>query len=330
MTIKQIEIDAIRTDGGTQMRESLQESVYLEYMEAYLAGADMPPVDVFFDGSTYWLADGFHRFHGAKHAELEMIPAKVHQGTQRDAILFAVGANCKHGLKRTNEDKRRSVMVMLQDEQWVKWSDRKIAEATGVHHDLVATVRKQLADSASSPEIKGEQQKRIGADGIERKVPAKQEKHKALPKAETKDADDTPEPPTAKEPSGGLTFEPSEWEQESVKDGLGVEVTGELRKPFELIAEIQQQRQKLTAIKSWLTQRINHAGGLVLAAAQQRIVTDIDNADRELKFAAPFCQCVYCQNKMPKVANCEACRGRGWLTKEVYESAPKGMKRGKH
>ena len=64
-------------------------------------------------------------------------------------------------------------------------------------------------------------------------------------------------------------------------------------------------------------------------SAKQRIVADLDNADSELKFSAPHCVCVYCENKPPKVANCTACKGLGWITEQIYKAAPKGLKREK-
>ena len=37
------------------------------------------------------------------------IAADVRQGTRRDALLFAAGANSSHGLSRTTADKRRAI-----------------------------------------------------------------------------------------------------------------------------------------------------------------------------------------------------------------------------
>ena len=70
-------------------------------------------------------------------------------GTLRDAVLFSVGANAAHGLRRTNADKRRAVETLLADAEWSAWSDREIARRCCVHHDMVAVARKSLADSAS-------------------------------------------------------------------------------------------------------------------------------------------------------------------------------------
>jgi hypothetical protein len=136
-----------------------------------------------------------------------------------------------------------------------------------------------------------------------------------------------PEP--AGQPSGGTSFDPSEWKPTEIKDSLGIEVAGDLEEVFEIAHEFEEARNKLTAIKAWMTQRVKHAGGKWLESAQQRILTDLKQAGTEIKHAKPYCPCVYCQNKAPKVANCNACKGLGWITEPVYDAAPKGMKREK-
>lgn len=138
-------ITAIRIDGGTQPRAYTDADVVADYADVMLNGTVFPSVIVFYDGLTYWLADGFHRVEAAKRAGLTDIAAEVRQGTQRDAILFSVGANANHGLRRTNADKRRAVERLLRDEEWAAWSDREIARKCAVHHELVGRVRKDLS-----------------------------------------------------------------------------------------------------------------------------------------------------------------------------------------
>ncbi len=138
-----IALEQIRTDGGTQSRAAIDQKTVQEYAEAMQEGATFPPLVVFYDGETYWLADGFHRFKAAEENEALEFECDVRQGTQRDAVLHSVGANGSHGLRRTNADKRRAVLCLLEDEEWVQRSDRWIAEQCGVHHDLVSDVRKE-------------------------------------------------------------------------------------------------------------------------------------------------------------------------------------------
>ena len=85
-----VAITSINMDGGTQPRAAIDFDVVEEYALALASGAVFPPAVVFFDGSTYWLADGFHRTHAHKVAERQSIECDVRQGTRRDAILFDV------------------------------------------------------------------------------------------------------------------------------------------------------------------------------------------------------------------------------------------------
>ncbi|RVT80585.1 hypothetical protein EM858_04140 [Agrobacterium sp. CNPSo 2736] len=128
-------------DGGTQSRASVVPAVVADYADAMRNGAVFPPIVLFHDGKAYWLADGFHRYHALKATGAQRVIADVHQGTRRDAILFSVGANASHGLRRTNEDKRRAVSTLLQDAEWSTWSDREIAKRCGVDHKTVSSAR---------------------------------------------------------------------------------------------------------------------------------------------------------------------------------------------
>jgi hypothetical protein len=128
---------------------AIDEDVVAEYAELYAHGVDLPAVTVFHDGSTYWLADGFHRYWASKRADRAAIAVEIHQGTRRDAILYSVGANATHGLRRTNEDKRKAILLLLEDEEWSKWSDREIAKRCGVNNVTVSRLRSSLLQSNS-------------------------------------------------------------------------------------------------------------------------------------------------------------------------------------
>lgn len=134
---KILELNAIRIDGGTQPRERIDENVVAEYANAMRDGAIFPPVVVFHDGVDNWLADGFHRLHATRKIEANEIACSVQSGTKREAILYAVGANASHGVRRTNDDKRRAVMTLLNDAEWSHWSNREIARRCAVHSTSV-------------------------------------------------------------------------------------------------------------------------------------------------------------------------------------------------
>lgn len=157
-TIQNLAISAIRMDGGTQPRAQLHEETVNEYAENMEQGAEFPPVTIFFDDKEYWLADGFHRVRAKEAIGAKEVTAEVHLGTQRDAILFAAGANATHGLRRTNADKQRAVERLLLDEEWIKWSNREIARRCGVSHQFVNRLRKSITpflENSQTGEIEG-------------------------------------------------------------------------------------------------------------------------------------------------------------------------------
>lgn len=140
-----INLKKIRLDGGTQPRAELDIDLIREYAAAMLNGDEFPPVTVFYDGTDYWLADGFHRVNAAHLANMTAIKAEVRQGTQRDAVLYSVGVNAEHGKRRTNADKRRAVMTLLADAEWAAWSDNEIAAKCKVSQPFVSKIRRELS-----------------------------------------------------------------------------------------------------------------------------------------------------------------------------------------
>jgi hypothetical protein len=145
-----LQLRKIRMNGGTQPRAGLNDETVAEYAAAMQSGALFPPVVVFYDGTDYWLADGFHRLNAHLVSDAQEIACEVHSGTQRDAVLYAAGANATHGLRRSNDDKRRAVLMLLEDDEWSQWSDRVIAEKCGVSHPFVGKVRASTGNITST------------------------------------------------------------------------------------------------------------------------------------------------------------------------------------
>jgi hypothetical protein len=147
-----IKVSMVHTDGGTQARAGLHEHTVQEYKETMTAagGWPFPPIVLVYDGDKHWLADGFHRVAAARALGWSHVLATIQPGTRRDAILVAAGANADHGLRRSNDDKRRAVQMLLQDEEWGRWSDREIARRCKVSHPMVAKLRAELAEDTGN------------------------------------------------------------------------------------------------------------------------------------------------------------------------------------
>lgn len=141
--IETLEIRKIRIDAGTQSREEINEETVKEYYDFIEDEGDLPPVTVFFDGLSYYLADGYHRILAYQRAERAYIDATLKGGTLRDAVQYSLGANAEHGLPRSAADKRKAVLTCLNDDLWSELSAREIARLCKVSHTFVSEVVKQ-------------------------------------------------------------------------------------------------------------------------------------------------------------------------------------------
>jgi hypothetical protein len=142
------------------------EAIAAEYAAAIASGAKMPPIVVFKEGGVFRLADGWHRCRAHEIAGKTEIAAEVRAGGEREARLFAVGANASHGARRTKADRWRAVEMLLRDPAWAVWSDREIAKQAAVDPKFVGPVRASLAPTVDNPQLT----ERKGADGKIRKL----------------------------------------------------------------------------------------------------------------------------------------------------------------
>ena len=162
--VQQIEAHNIRTDMGTQTRETIDDDVVQEYAAAMEAGAEFPPIVVFFveDKCEYVLADGYHRL--LAHRRLwpdQLIDAVIREGTIQDAQWFSYSANKAHGLRRKPGDKARATRAALLHPHGAKLSNRQIAEHVGVSEITVRRQRENLESTATL----SQSESRTGRDG---------------------------------------------------------------------------------------------------------------------------------------------------------------------
>lgn len=145
MQTRTLSLDQINIYGGTQARVSTNDDAITSYAEEMTNGAVFPPITVYYDGSTYWLADGFHRYLAVKRNGGENIAAEVHAGGRTDALRHALGANVTNGVYRNNADKRNAAQIAL--EEWPDFANPFIAEICRVSPELVRKCRTELVSS---------------------------------------------------------------------------------------------------------------------------------------------------------------------------------------
>lgn len=144
MSVITLPLSSIIVDQDIQSRADVNYDAIAEYAFLINDGIDLDPVVVFETDEGYLLADGFQRIEAYKGVGKRKIDVEVKQGTRRDAILYGIIANTKHGVRPTNEDKRKMVTRLLQDEEWSTWSDNVIAKKLGVTQPFVSGLRKEL------------------------------------------------------------------------------------------------------------------------------------------------------------------------------------------
>jgi hypothetical protein len=139
--MRKVSLSNIRIDGGTQCRVVLNQSKIYEYLQCMKDGDEFPLIEARFDGATYWLTDGFHRYHAYKLLGLKEVTISYKPGTQAEAILDALKANSKHGLTLSVEDKENKVNMALSLPDGEKMSNYEIAKLCDVSQPFVAGVR---------------------------------------------------------------------------------------------------------------------------------------------------------------------------------------------
>lgn len=164
----------IATHGQTQPRVAMDEETWREYATRMTWSQDLklavdpegqhwPALQLVNDGQTLWLADGFHRLHAARSLGFEQFQVQIQPGTQREAIQRSLGANARHGKRRTRADKRRAIERALFDHEWATWTDARLGRLCHVTPAMVTTVRQALERDGTI----GVQEILVGEDGRE-------------------------------------------------------------------------------------------------------------------------------------------------------------------
>jgi len=308
MPTNTLKLSQIRIDGGTQPRVAIDEDHVADLVAAIAAGVDLPPADVYFDGTAYWLADGFHRYHAHSKAGLTTLPVHVHKGTKRDAILFSVGANTSHGLKRSNADKAKAVTTLLNDKEWGEWSNKKIAELAGVSEYMVRSIR----EGASSIKSKMRKVERTGKQYVQ----------------DTTNIGRKPAPEVFYDDPPAVDAAPKTVEPAQLKDQAGnVIERPDVRAVFERRHELVDLMKQVSALKSTIL-RGHENDDLYAYVNPTQVQAALGNVYQALKFALPHARCPYHADDALARRGCRACGGLGWVPQEKYEAGVKALKAG--
>lgn len=139
--MRTVKLNDIRIDGGTQGRVVIDQQHVYHMVEMMKEGYEFDPIDTNFDGATYWLVDGFHRYHAYKLMGIKEVVIKYVPGTQEEAVIRSYGVNAKHGLPRSFEDKKKVVLDALANPLLKDKSNYEIAKICVVSQPFVAGIK---------------------------------------------------------------------------------------------------------------------------------------------------------------------------------------------
>lgn len=296
-------LEAICLDGGTQIREKLDEAYIKELHACVERGKKLPPIVVYWDAEAkkFYLADGFHRFYGHQRAGSRRMLTEMRHGTLQDAIRHAIQSNHTHGLRRTNKDKKNCVLKALADPEWTELSDRNLADKCGVDHMTIAKFRKKAtADSPTVPPEAGGEVRHLNGEG------------------DTPESQETTAPETRVGRDGKrYPVQTPEPTVEAPKDRLGNALPRRLLAVFEAGRAMEGYARKLGKIAKEAVEGLKdkpEARALDLVGLDNHLTT----AKNLLRDARPYCICPLCKGR-----GCEPCRKSGWLTKTAYTGIPR-------
>ena len=143
-----ISIQSIRTDGQTQHRTAINQELIRKYAELMSEGAVFPPVRVWWDGTDYWLTDGFHRLGAAQRLEMQEILAEVHIGALSAAQWDSYAANCSHGARRTRAEAQNVLRLALHHSNAEYVSNLELARHLQLPESTVRRWRRAISSSS--------------------------------------------------------------------------------------------------------------------------------------------------------------------------------------
>jgi hypothetical protein len=308
----------IRVEPAAQVRQKVHTAVVKSYAQAMKQQMEeqawrFPPVVLFDDGKSLWLGDGRQRCAAAEQAGLTQILGEIRQGSERDALLFAISSNSEHGLPRTNAEKKIAVMHLFKDAEWKTWSDREIARRCQVAQSFVSRLRKLLSD--------------LGDQIASRKVQRGDTVYEMRPRT-------TNDTATSQEPAAPVENGPSL----PARDGLGIALPERTATVFVAVDDFDAARNIREQLAG-LIDRIAHSPSgealrphLVARHKDGKQVfhaPELEAFGRKLLSAAPFCgHCPQCLASPAVHLNrgCKLCGGLGWLTRGGFDACPESLR----
>ena len=318
------------------------EDAVEELQDAYKSGRPVPPPQVFGYKCDrvpkFFLADGAHRVEALvrnkqTQAECYCKWCGSKAEAEREAYKFALGANTTHGVKRSNEDKRKAVVTALSRPEYAGATVRVVADACGVSHQFVSTVQSEIGAGNSGlnkpPVVKSEPQSDAGVPHqSEASEPEPRRAADALP----------PERATAHQTDQYVdTLDDDELDDEPIADDVVVPVdqVGTPIPPH--LLGVFEGRKAFKMVHEYFVKGVGHLKDLAASSSGGFIEVSVDHLGVEikrkvlasLKLDAPYAVCPNGDHTGGAARKpCSYCRDRGWVNKLTFENMSKERRTG--
>ena len=305
MKTQKMKLKDLNRNTETQCRAAMNEAVVAEYAAAMQAGDVFPPVRVFFSPpNQFWLGDGWHRVEAAGLCGLKEIEAEVVPGSLTDALRYAIGANAKHGLRRTHADIARAVEMAYEHRERLGLGDvpsaRAIAEVVGVSNHCAGNHLGNIPTWSQA-------ETRTGTDGKTYPVKPPLPPPPRWTPPEEREQEDEEQPPAPPQMPPRKDVPP--------RDSNGVLIPTHSRKVWERRQEVQDLLTGISRLRATLERAEAEKDPLYKACRVQGVVIDLGNAYRNLKTALPYAVCPYCQG-----TGCQNCKSLGMVSEFVWQT----------
>lgn len=316
-------IDGIQQRQGGTNKERVEEyrAVWRELVRQRV-NWNSPPV-VFKQGkeknAKYILAGGFTRFEAMRLEGTIKHTFEVKPGGEREALVYALGDNVEHGVRRTVGDLRKAITTILEHPELKKLSGREAAKILKCDDSYFSQVKREIL--GTTPDAKKSE---AAKKSNEARKPEKAEKpigstpfDEPAKTAEKTEAI-TPTVATSSDESAGIPHPPTESAAETatpkpsasiLRDTFGRVVPGWIRDAFK--SNAAEQFEQAVKVRDAIAR-----GGNLFAEGL------ISRAIKELSYSVPHCVCPECGGQ-----GCHVCRNRrGWISKPEFERLPKELK----
>jgi hypothetical protein len=300
--VVQMPLRLLKTGMGTQQRQLNLDTVN-EYAELMKEGRKFKPLEAVRAGNAIILWHGFHRYHAAKQAGLDMHAVAVREGTADDAIFLSLGANKDNGLQRTAQEINGCIRTMLTDQRYADLTHDDIAEHIGCSRKRVGKIQKAIDDEKS---------RQSESDNV---TPSQNETSQGdNSKNTSRDGDSGKKKPDPKE--------------QFPTDKVGKRIPNHLIDIFSRRHEITTYMNEIDAIRRNVEQNCEAADPLWFYMRRNPLQTEVGNLKRIFKYSLPYAVCPMHGNERPEDAkDCKCCKGAGWITEELYRTVPAELKK---